>query len=443
MSSTITGNAPAVAQDKKSGGIFFGWYIVAAGMLIQGLGYGSRYSFSVFFPTLLNEFGWPRDLGASIMSTHLIFYGLTAPFAGGVVDRIGTRKTMFTGTALLVSGLILSRWGQSPWHFYLTFGVTAGIGLCLLGAVPLTVIIRNWFERRRGTALSLVFFGTGAAYACYPAVAWLIDTFGWRNAYVIEGLVLSVVFGPIIYFVLIYHPRQKGLTRDGLDQKRDNSALLEREGRRIVDPIWTSREWTLPQAMKTVRFWLLCFITFSLWGVANHILVTHQIAFAIDVGYERLYASAILSLSGWTFCVGALMSNVSDRIGREAAMSIGLAITTSAVIVLLMIKDAHHTWMLYYFSTASGLGFGMCAPLVATVVTDIFQGPKVGATVGFIWFSFAMGGSIGPWFGGLLFEITGSYRVAFITSGLLLVSAIGAIWMASPRKVRSVPGKIR
>ncbi|MBC8379801.1 MAG: hypothetical protein H8E62_11585, partial [Planctomycetes bacterium] len=77
--------------------IFFGWYIVAAGMLIQAFGYGSRYSFSVFFPTLLNEFGWPRDMGASILSTHLLFYGLTAPLAGGIVDRLGSRKTMFSG----------------------------------------------------------------------------------------------------------------------------------------------------------------------------------------------------------------------------------------------------------------------------------------------------------------------------------------------------------
>ena len=443
MSTTISENAAIVTQRRKSGPIFFGWYIVVAGMLIQALGYGSRYSFSVFFPTLINEFGWSRDLGASIMSIHLIFYGVTAPFAGGVVDRIGTRKTMFTGTALLASGLILSHWGMRPWHFYLTFGILAGIGLCLLGAVPLTVIIRNWFERRRGTALSLVFFGTGAAYACYPVVAWLIDTFGWRKAYVIEGLVLIAVFGPLIFFILIYHPRQKGLTRDGLDQEKDNSALLDREQRRVVDPLWTRREWTLPQAMKTSRFWLLCFITFSLWGVSNHILVTHQIAFAIDVGYERLYASAVLSLSGWTFCLGALSSMISDRIGRESAMTIGLAATISAVIVLLMIKDTHQVWMLYFYSTAAGFGFGMCAPLVAMVVTDIFQGPKVGATVGFIWFCFAMGGSIGPWFGGLLFELAGSYRAAFIISGLLLVLAIGAIWLAAPRKVRMVPGKIR
>jgi len=427
----------------KTGRIFFGWYIVAAGLAIHALGYGSRYSFSVFFPTLLDQFGWPRDLGASILSTHLLFYGLTAPLAGGVVDRIGSRRTMFTGTGLLALGLMLSRFGREPWHFYVTFGVLCGVGLCLLGSVPITVVIRNWFERRRGTALSLAFLGNGLAFACYPAVAWLIDTFGWPNAYLLEGLILMAVFGPVIGWIMVYHPRQKGLAQDGLVRGEDSSNLLEVERRRIVDEDWAAREWTLPQAMKTSRFWFLCLTTFCMWGVGHHILVTHQIAFAIDVGFERLYASAVLSLGGWTFCLGSLTSLVSDRIGRESAMTIGLSAVISSILVLLTINDASQPWRLYYFAVAFGFGFGLCVPLVPAVVTDIFQGPKVGATVGFFWFSFAMGGTVGPWLGGLLFELTGNYRLPFAIAGGLFTLAGVAIWLAAPRKVRLVPGRVR
>jgi len=439
---TIADTTTDSTRRPKSGRFFFGWYIVGAGMLMQGFGYGSRYSFSVFFPTLLDQFGWPRDLGASILSTHLFFYGLTAPLAGGMVDRVGSRKTMFAGTGLLSLGLILSCWGRNPWHFYLTFGVLSGTGLSLLGAVPLTMVIRNWFERRRGIALSLVFSGTGAAYACYPAVAWLIDTFGWRRAYAIEGLIIMAVFGPLIALIAVYHPRQKGMLRDGMAEGSDNSALLEREQRRVLDRDWTAREWTLPQAVKTCRFWLLCFCTFCLWGIGHHILVTHQIAFAMDVGYDRLYASAVLSLGGWMFGLGSLASMISDRIGREEGMTLALLAVISSLVVLLMIKDTRHPWMLYYFAVVFGFGFGMCTPIVAAAATDIFQGPKVGATVGFVWFSFAMGGTVGPWFGGLLFELTGNYRTAFMTSLLLFVFSGMAIWLAAPRKVRLVPRKV-
>ena len=431
------------ADESKTHRIFFGWYIVAAGMLIQAFGYGSRYPFSVFFPTLLNEFGWPRDLGASILSMHMLSYGLTAPLAGGIVDRLGSRKTMFSGMGLLSLGLILSYWGQKPWHFYITFGVLSGVGLSLLGAVPLTMIVRNWFERKRGIALSLVFFGTGAAYACYPAIAWLIETLGWRRAYAVEGLIITVVFAPLIYFVLLNHPGEKGLIRDGIQQGRSKAAIIEKERHRVVDKVWAEREWSLLHAVKTYRFWLLCFITFSLWGVSNHVIVTHQIAFAIDVGFERFYASAVLSLGGWMFSVGALASMISDRIGREKAFTIGIVSSISSVIFLLMIEDATRPWMLYCFSCLFGFGAGMCAPLIASAATDIFQGPKVGTVVGFIWFSFAMGGALGPWFGGLLFELTGRYQIAFITAGVLCILAGGAFWLVAPRKVRLVPGMVR
>ncbi len=437
------GLTEASGQRSKSSRIFFGWYIVAAGMIMQALGYGARYSFSVFFPTLIDQFGWPRDLGASILSAHLLFYGLTAPLAGGVIDRLGSRRTMCTGAGLLALGLFLSRWGCEPWHFFITFGFLTGAGLCLLGSVPLTMVIRNWFERRRGAALSLMYFGTGAAYGCYPAVAWMIDTFGWRNAYAVEGLIISAVFGPLIGLVLVYHPRQKGLTRDNLAEGVDHAALKELERRRVVDHAWAAREWTLPQAVRTGRFWLLCLTSFTIWGVGHHILVTHQIAFAIDMGYDRLSASAVLSLSGLTFCLGTLLNLISDRIGREPAMSIGLAACVSSIAVLLMIRDASQPWKLYYFSLAFGLGFGMCTPLVASIVTDIFQGPKVGATVGFVWFSFAMGGAVGPWFGGFLFEVTGNYRLAFFIAGGLFALSGAAVWLAAPRKVRLVPGRVR
>ncbi|UCF91058.1 MAG: MFS transporter [Desulfobacterales bacterium] len=440
---SITSEAKAWGRSAQSKRIFFGWYIVMAGMTIQALAYGARYSYAVFFPTLIEQFGWPRDLGASILSIHLLFYGFTAPLAGGIIDRLGSRWTMFTGTALLALGLVLSRWGGQPWHFYMTFGFLSGAGLCLLGSVPLTMVVRNWFERRRGIALSLIFAGIGAAYACYPAVAWLIDTFGWRTAYVIEGLFIIILFVPMIGWIIVYHPRQKGLTRDGLIEGVDNSALIDRERRRVIDPDWAAREWTLPQAARTHRFWLLCLTTFSMWGVGHHVLVTHQIAFAIDVGYERLYASAVLALGGWTFCVGALLSFISDRIGREPAVTIGSAACVSAIVVLLTIKDVTQPWKLYYFATMFGFGYGMCTPLVATVVTDIFQGPRVGATVGFVWFSFALGGTVGPWLGGLLFELSGNYHLAFGLAGGLFVLAAAAIWLAAPRKIRLVPGRVR
>ena len=432
---------PSSGRSGLSRPVFFGWYIVAGGVLIEAFGYGCRYSFSVFFPTLIDQFGWPRDMTASILSTHLLFYGLTAPLTGYLVDRFGPRATMLSGTILLAAGLILSRWGSSPWHFYFTFGILTGAGLCLLGSVSLTMVLRNWFERRRGAAISLVYFGSGAAYGCYPLVAWLIDNLGWRDAFLAEGIFILVVFTPLISIIMISHPERKNLVKDGYGPGRGRLPDPSLESRRIVDQVWAGIDWTLARAVRTGRFWLLCLSTFSMWGLGSHILVTHQLAFALDVGFPRLYASAVLSLNGLMFGLGTLISLISDRIGREPTMILGTILSASGTLVLVLINNSDQAWMLYYYALATGIGFGICVPVTAAIVTDIFQGPKVGLVVGVVWFSFALGGAVGPWLGGLLFERTGNYLVAFILAFLAHLVGGGAICLAAPGKVRLVPGR--
>jgi MFS family permease len=425
-------------MDKKTNHLFYGWYIALVGAIAYALGYGSRFSFSVIFPSLLEEFNWSRDLTATMFSVHLLIYGIAAPITGFLVDRTGPRKTMVLGTVLLCLGLVLSRWGNQLWYFWITFGLMSGAGLCMIGAVPFTTVLRNWFEKKRGLAFSLLFLGSGGAFGCYPAVAWLIDTTGWRNTYLIEGLVVGAVMIPLILFVVRYHPRDMGLPRDGLPETQEGGTSPGKGTFRVVDPAWAAVDWTLSKAVRTVRFWLCCLATFSLWGINQNILVVHQVAFAIDMGYSKLYASAVLSLFGLTFAFGSLGSQISDRIGREVTILLATAIGISGMIVLMCIQDASQPWMLYYFSISLGIANGLCAPTIAATVIDIFQGPRVGPIVGAVWFAFAVGGTIGPWLGGWLFEMTGNYFLAFLVATFLFAVASAAIWLAAPRKVRRV-----
>jgi MFS family permease len=109
----------------------------------------------------------------------------------------------------------------------------------MIGAVPFTTVIRNWFERKRGLALSLLFLGSGGAFGCYPAIAWLIDHAGWRKTFLVEGIVLAAVMIPLVLLVVRYHPRDLGLTRDGIPEDGRPSSrganLME-----VVDPAWSS-----------------------------------------------------------------------------------------------------------------------------------------------------------------------------------------------------------
>ena len=425
-------------MDKKTNPLFYGWYIALVGATAYALGYGARFSFSVIFPSLLEEFKWSRDLTATMFSVHLLIYGIAAPITGFLVDRTGPRKTMVLGTILLALGLILSRWGNQIWHFWITFGLISGAGLCMIGAVPFTTVLRNWFEKKRGLALSLLFLGSGGAFGCYPVVAWLIDTTGWRNTYLIEGLVVGGVMIPLVLFVVRYHPRDMGLFRDGLPESQEGRTSSGKGTLRVVDPAWAAVDWTLSKAVRTSRFWLFCLTTFSLWGINQNILLAHQVAFAIDMGYSKLYAASVLSLFGLTYAIGSLGSLISDRIGREVTITLATAVGISGMIVLMFIRDASQPWMLYYFSISLGVSNGLCSPTIAAALIDIFQGPRVGPIVGAVWFAFAVGGTIGPWLGGWLFEMTGDYFLAFLVATVLFAVACAALWLAAPRKVRRV-----
>ncbi|MBW2412339.1 MAG: MFS transporter [Deltaproteobacteria bacterium] len=426
---------------KKRPFIFYGWFIVVAGIISYALGYGARYSFSVIFPSLLAEFQWPRDTTAVMLSVHLLVYGLVAPVAGNLVDRIGPRKAMVFGTMLLSLGLFLSGWGSKLWHFYLSFGVLCGAGLCFIGAVVYTTILRNWFEKKRGLAFSLMFFGAGGAFVWYPGIAFLIEHVGWQNTFFTQGIVLGGLMVPLIIFVIRYHPREKGLVADGGINTDTHSTPSETWDTLIVDHAWAAIDWTLQKAIKTRRFWLVCLAAFSMWGITQHIMVAHHVAFATDLGYSKIYASSVLSLFGIAFAFGSLAASVSDRIGRELTMTLSAIVGISGIVVLMLMKSSSDAWMLYYYAIAFGFGNGLSAPTIPAITTDIFQGPRVGSAIGFVWFSFAVGGAIGPWLGGWIFELVQDYEMAFgVAIGWYAVSAV-AIWGASPRKVRCVPGQ--
>lgn len=421
---------------KKDPLIFYGWFIVATGIITFALGYGSRYSFSVFFPFLLEDFKWPRDITAGILSLNMLFYGFTAPLAGYLVDRFGPRKTMTLGTVLMSLGLVLSSLGTKPWHFYLSFGVLTGLGLCLSAAVPFTTVLKNWFEQRRGLAYSLLFCGTGGAFASYPAVAWLINQVGWRNTFIIESAIVAGVLIPLFIFILRYHPQEKDLFKDGAKEDSNDPPTLPDETREISPLAKSDDQWTFPAVFYNLRFWLLALVTFALWGVMDHIVVAHHIAFATDVGYSKIYASSVISLLGLFRIFGSLLASISDRIGREPTLTIGTVIGISSIAVLTSIEDTTQPWKLYYYAMAMGFGIGICTPTITASVADILKGPKVGWIIGLIWFSFALGGAVGPWLAGWLFETSGNYRIAFFVAMAMYVVACLAMWIVAPRKSR-------
>jgi sugar phosphate permease len=425
---------------KEGQGIFYGWVILGTAFITLVLGYATRNTFSVFYPTIVEEFGWGRGSTALMFSISIIIYGLAAPVAGSLVDRFKPRLILSLGGCILGGGVALCSLATAQWHFFISYGVIAAVGLSFAGWTPLTAIVSNWFVKKRGFAISILAAGFGSSLVSAPIAQLLISNFGWQKAYVIIGVSLVVIVVPLCSLLIRRTPQDKGLLPDGETQKppqpQDTDEPQTGEGK------WAATTWTLSRAMKTYQFWLLFLIAFCLLGLAEQIAVTHQIYFFRDVGYNPMLAAKIYSVFGIVFILGTLCSLFSDRLGRERVFIPSCLLSAGAVSLLFLIRDTSHPWMPLLFAVCFGLGIGAAGPVFFTTVADLFQGRHFGSILGIIVLGFALGGAIAPWLAGFLHDITNSYFLTFfILLGSLITSAV-LMWLIAPDKIRPVSTRL-
>ena len=148
---------------EKRGGIFYGWIVLAIAFITLVLGYAIRNTFSVFYPAIVKEFGWGRGNTALMFSITFIVYGVVSPLAGSLVDRFGPRLILPIGAFIMGVGIALCSIASTQWHFYLFYGVMVAVGLSLVGWTPLSVIISNWFIKKRGLAFGILAAGFGGS----------------------------------------------------------------------------------------------------------------------------------------------------------------------------------------------------------------------------------------------------------------------------------------
>ena len=424
--------------------LFYGWIIVGAALIWTLITYGTRFSFPVFLPALLDEFGWSRATTASILSINTIVYALTAPLAGVLVDRLGVRRLLILGAILVTLGMAATSQARQLWHFALAYGLLTASGHCLTGSIPMSIIVANWFTRRRGAALGIFLVGPAGAPVIGTLMEPIIRNMSWSAAYLVfAGLVAFIVL-PLVIFIPRDKPQDMGLSPDGDTQNSESRIQSdERATRAILDRKWASTTWTLNKAVKTYRFWALFAIFAGSWGLVIMLTTSHLVTFLEDVGFSGMFAATTYGLYGVMFAAGNLCGFISDRVGREGAFTLGSIAAIVGIVALLFVRDTSGSWVPIFFAIAFGYGIGVTTPAGMAAVPDIFQGKHLGSIMGLLVFGFAAGASIGPWLGGWIHDITDSYTIAFI----LAIIAVGAgnvfIWAASPRKVRLVAGRGR
>jgi len=413
----------------------YGWVIVGASFVTLALSFGIWYSFSVFFVALLKEFGWSRSTGAGAFSILSIVAGIVGPFAGTRVDRVGPKRVLVIGSFFLGTGLALSSFTQTWWHLYIFFGVFTGLGIGVTGWIPNTTIIQYWFKERRGLAMGIISSGIGVGILCFvPLVQYSINRVGWRMTYRLMAVFVPLIIASV---ALLFHRK---IPSHAAASGQDDSRVRDRDPL-ILDRDWTSRSWTIREAMGTEPFWLLV-LSYSLSNVAIQAILTHQVAFFVDKGLEALSASYIVGMIGMTSMGGKILwGSLSDRIGREVTYTLGILCAVVGILFLMAFHFEPAQPLSYGYVLFFGLGYAVTAALPPVITADFFEGRRYGGIFGTLMILNSIGGAAGNWFAGFMYDLQKNYLLAFVVMIGCVLITVYTVWRAAPRKIRRVPGK--
>src|SRR5262245_47696756 len=230
--------------------LFYGWVIVGIAFVTMAIGVNARTAFSLLFPPIVDEFGWPRAATAGAFSFGFLVSAVLSPLLGKLMDRFGPRMVVALGVAAMGIGLALAAAVSRPWQLYGTLGVLVGAGGVALGYTGMGLFLPNWFVRRRGLAMSIAFSGVGIGSIVFlPLVQASIAAIGWRATCVAMAATVIVLLAPLT-LLLRKSPSDMGLAPDGQDNPQ-----AAKHPDNVVDREWAAVDWTLARAAGTARFW--------------------------------------------------------------------------------------------------------------------------------------------------------------------------------------------
>ena len=390
------------------------------------------YSYGVFFKHLVADFGWTRAAISGVYSLFMVSHGSFAIVMGWLVDRFGPTKVMASCGFIAGLGLILTSRVSALWQFYVTYGVIVGIGESA-GFTTVTATTTRWFTKHRGLALGIVASGTGLGILILAPVAErLITAFGWSAAFFILGVMTWAIMIPAALF-LRRGPGEKPHQAYGMNESVLPPNISDEKGTR---PTTLETGLTMQAAARHKPLWIL-FFAYFLFNFCLQMVMVHLVNYATDIGIASLIAATFISIIGVGSILGRLiMGTASDRIGSNNALLICCAIIMTTLVFLIFTKEV---WMFYLFAIVFGFAYGGEVPQMPVLVGRFFGLRAVAALVGVVVFGATVGGAIGAWVGGQVFDVTQSYQVAFTIAAIASLLAVIITLMLKKTKA-VIPG---
>lgn len=386
---------------------FHGWIIVFLAFL-SAITYGLFYSYSAFIAPLESYLETSRAAISAAYTIYLAVYSAFAVPMGWLCDRHGPGRTMWLSAILIGGGLALCSTVTSLWQLYLLYGVVAAMGHGAIFVVPSATVSR-WFVKKRGLAMGILASGLGFGLLVIPPVLQqIISTSGWRLGFITLGVTAFVLNGIVGSFIKA-RPEVMGLRPLG-----ENEVLPTLQS---TPP----HQYSLSETLRTKAYWLVYFICVLSFAAEQMVLV-HIIPYSGTIGISAADASLGLSCLGIGTIIGrVVIGALSDRIGRPPALIICSSVEAVAIFTLLSVNS---TPSLFLVMLLLGFGYGGWVVLNLVIMGDFFGVKSLGTIIGVYFTAGIPAGLLGPLMGGAVFDLTGSYFLAIVISGVISVVSI-------------------
>jgi MFS family permease len=372
------------------------------------MGSSCMFAVAVVLPEVQAEFGVSRSEASLPYTLMMIGFGVGGVYMGRIVDRWGVTVSLLIGSAGILIGFVWAGMSESIWGFALAHGLFLGLLGTSATFAPLVADTSLWWNRRRGIAVAVCASGNYLAGAIWPHIAqWGVTTSGWRQTYIVMGIVCSIGMALFALFLRRRPPL--------------NQVSVPTNGR----PSTVSET---PFGLTTNRAQTLLIVAGLACCVAMSMPQVHIVAYCVDLGFGPARGAEMLSLMLACGVVSRLISGViCDRIGGIKTLLLGSALQG---IALLMFLPFDGLVSLYLISAMFGLFQGGIVPSYAIIIREHFPAVETGRRVGAVIMATMLGMALGGWMSGKIFDLTGSYQAA-VMNGILwnLLNLSIATWL--------------
>jgi MFS family permease len=397
----------------------YAWIVAAVAFVTLITTAGFRSTSGVLIVPLQDEFGWSRATLGFAVSINLFLFGLGGPFAAALAERYGLRRVM-VGALLSVSvGSSLTIFMHAPWQLDVLWGVINGVATGAI-SVPLAAMIANrWFVERRGLVTGLLTASNATGQLVFlPALAWVVESFGWRYAAVTVAAVAIGVVLPLVALLMRDRPEDVGLFPYGGDK-----ADPARSG---VNP-FKAAVGGLLDARRSTTFWLLTGSFFICGASTSGLIGTHLIPAAMDHGIGEVPAASLLAAIGVFDIVGTTCSGwLTDRYDPRFLLFWYYGLRGLSLLALPYVFGSPH-FGLILFVVFYGLDWVATVPPTVALTAEVFGRERVGVVFGWIFAAHQFGAAFAAWGAGAIRTWFGDYGWAFGSAGLLCLFASGLV----------------